>query len=388
MNAKQLLDPQVHADGTADEVWRWLREHQPVSYHPADEYPAFWSVTRYDDVKSVYADTMRFSSAHGVLLRATAAGDDPGAGLTLALTDPPRHRELRALLAPRFGERCARELAGQMRHDVRTVLAEAAQAREFDFAHAVAGRLSSLLIARLIGVPERDFGQVLQWIEEAFVAAKPMTSHVALTSYIIDLMDERFQDPSDDAIGILADGEVDGELLTETEILLNCENLLGASENAGLSIAAGMAALLAHPDQWRDLADHNEITATAVEEILRWGSSATHSMRTATTDTVLGGREINAGDRVVLWVRSANYDENEFTEPRQFQLRRQPNRHLAFGFGEHVCIGQTMARHQLRIFMDEMLSTVKSLEQVGEIEPLRSIAVNGPARLPMRMTMR
>lgn len=383
-----LLDPQVHADGTADEIWRWLRAHQPVHYHSAGGYPAFWSVTRYDDVKSVYANPAVFSSAAGVLLRPAALGADPGSGQTLALTDPPRHRALRKLLAPRFDERCARDLAAQMRQDVRDVLTEAAEEPEFDFAHAVAGRLSSLLIARLIGVPAGDLDQVTRWLAMAFAAAKPMTSHAQLTRYVIELMYERFAQRSGDALGILVDGDVDGELLTETEILLNCENLLGASENAGLSLVAGMAALLAHPDQWLDLAWHREITASAVEEMLRWGSSATHSMRTAATNTTIGRRAISAGDRVVLWVRSANYDEEEFAEPGRFLVRRRPNRHLALGFGEHVCIGQTMARHQLRIFLEEMLTTVKSFSQEGPAEPLRSIAVNGPARLPMRITLR
>ena len=385
---ERLVDPQVHADGTADEIWRWLRAHQPVHYHLAGEYPAFWSVTRYDDAKRIYASPALFSSACGVLLRPVAVGEDPGAGLTLALTDPPRHRALRRMLAPGFSQGCARTLAVQMRHDVRTVLSEAAEAAEFDFAHAVAGRLSSLLIARLIGVPEHDFNQVVRWVEEAFAVARPMTSHTFLTGYVIDLMNERLVEPRRDAISSLADGEVDGELLTETEILLNCENLLGASENAGLSMAAGMAALLAYPDQWQDLAEHDEIMPQAVEEILRFGSSATHSMRTATTDTVVGHRKIAAGERVVVWVRSANYDESQFTAPRRFDLRRQANRHLALGFGEHVCIGQVMARHQLRILLSEMLSSVQSFEQVGEVRPLRSIAVNGPARLPMRINLR
>ncbi|UWZ40372.1 cytochrome P450 [Dactylosporangium roseum] len=365
-----------------------MRAVQPVAYHPPGGYPAFWSVTRMEDVRTVYADPERFSSTGGVLLRPLERGEDPGTGLTLALTDPPRHRGLRAILAPHFGERSARELAAQIRADVRAVLIQAADENEIDFAHDVAGRLSSLLISRLLGVPEADLENVVEWIEEAFAAARPMTSHGRLTRYVIDLMEQRDREPAADAVSLLLDGEVDAELLTETEVLLNCENLLGASENAGLSMAAGMAALLAHPEQWQNLRDHPESVASAVEEILRWGSSATHSMRTATRETELSGHTIGVGDRVVLWVRSANRDEREFDRPETFDIHRKPNRHVALGFGEHVCIGQVMARHQTRILLEELLTTAHSVEQTGPIVPLSSIAVNGPARLPVRLRLR
>ncbi|MBT2408149.1 MULTISPECIES: cytochrome P450 [unclassified Streptomyces] len=386
--ADALLDPRTHADGRADGIWREMRAAHPWVRHEPDGYPAFWSVTRYDDVRSVYADPESFSSEGGVLLRPSVNGEDPGTGLTLALTDPPRHNGLRSMLAPHFNERSARALADRLRQDVRDVLARAADSGEFDFARDVAGRLSSLLIARLLGVPDADLDTVVRWIEEAFAAAKPMTSHVPLTRYVIDLMEQRDEEPADDAISLLLDGEVDEELLTETEVLLNCENLLGASENAGLSIAAGMAALLDHPEQWHDLREHPEIQASAVEEILRWGSSATHSMRTATSDMERDGQRIRKGERVVLWVRSANRDEKEFDRPEEFDLRRKPNRHLALGFGPHVCIGQTMARHQSRILLDELVTSVASFEQAGPVTPLASIAVNGPARLPMRLKLK
>ncbi|MEU6145672.1 cytochrome P450 [Streptomyces sp. NPDC047081] len=386
--ADALLDPLTHADGSADDVWREMRDRHPWVRHEPDGYPAFWSVTRYQDVRSVYADPERFSSAGGVLLRAYVNGEDPGAGLTLALTDPPRHSSLRTILAPHFNERNARALADRLRADVRDVLFRAAESGEFDFVHDVAGRLSSLLIARLLGVPDADLDTAVRWIEEAFAAAKPMTSHVPLTRYVIDLMEQRDKGPSDDAISLLLEGEVDEELLTETEVLLNCENLLGASENAGLSLAAGMAALVAHPEQWHDLREHPEIQASAVEEILRWGSSATHSMRTATSDMEREGCRIRKGERVVLWVRSANRDEREFEGPEKFDLRRKPNRHLALGFGPHVCIGQIMARHQSRILLEELVTSVAAFEQTGPVTPLASIAVNGPARLPMRLALR
>lgn len=366
-----------------------MRREQPVVWHSDSDYPAFWSVSRYSDVRTVYERTDIFSSTHGVLLRPQASESDPGAGLTLALSDAPRHAHLRRALAPRFDLRCARGLSDVMRSDVRKVLASAAESGEFDFAHAVAGRLSSLLVARLLGVPNDDLDTVVRWIEEAFEAGTPMTSHSALIRYVIAMMDDRAvkTNTTTDIVSRLLDLDIDGELLDETEVILNCENLLGASENAGLSMAAGMSAFLENPSAWETVVADFSVRPGAVEEILRWGSSATHSMRTATVDTTLRGCNISAGDRVVVWVRSANRDEKEFVAPHTFDIRRTPNRHLALGFGPHVCIGQTFARHQTRMLIDELASTNARFVQTGPITGLASIAVNGPARLPMRMVL-
>ncbi|MGW3166871.1 cytochrome P450 [Streptomyces sp. NPDC001142] len=384
----QLVDPVAHADGRVERLLARMRREEPVARHEGGAYPPFWSVTRYDDVKYVYTQPEEFSSAHGVLLRRGDLGEDPGGGQTLALTDPPRHKELRRVLAPRFNESCARGFGPRLRADIREVLRRAGEAGEFDFAHAIAGKLSSLLIARLLGVPDTDLEKVAAWAEEAFAAGTAMTSHPALTGYVLGLMDGRFQAPTQDAVSLLAGGEVDGKLLSETEILLNIENLLGASENAGLSIAAGMKALLEFPEQWQAVQEDADLIPGAVEEILRWASSATHSMRTAKRDTELAGHTIRRGEKVVVWVHSANRDESVFDVADTFDVRRRPNRHLSLGVGEHVCIGQTMARHQMRIFLDELRTSVASFEQTGEAVPLQSIAVRGPAKLPMRLTLR
>jgi cytochrome P450 len=176
--------------------------------------------------------------------------------------------------------------------------------------------------------------------------------------------------------------------LTETEILLNFENLVGATENAGLSMATGMLALLEHPDEWRRLREDRSLLPTAIEELLRWASSATHSMRTATHPCVLADQQIETGDRVVLWLPSANRDETAFADPDALDLGRRPNKHLALGFGEHACIGGSMARVQLGILLEELLDRVREIEQVAPAVPLRSIVVNGPAHLPVRLTAR
>ncbi|MFF3504308.1 cytochrome P450 [Streptomyces sp. NPDC003247] len=381
----RLTDPELHAGGDPHALWRWMREHEPVHWHAPDDLPGFWSLTRYEDVSTVYRDPRAFSSAHGVLLRPTAQGADPGGGLTLALTDPPRHQQLRRLVARWFSERSARQWEEAVRRAVRAVLARAIERGESDAVHDISARLTLHLIAGLMGVPEGDREDLFRWTNEAFEAGTSLVAHHETMLYFLDLMDLRTAEPADDLVSALVHGSVDGEPLTAEEVLLNCENLVGASENARLSIAGGFLAFLEHPDQWQRLRDDRRLLPTAVEEVLRWTSSATHSMRTATAARDLGGRRIEAGDRVVLWVPSANRDEAVFPHADRFDIARRPNRHLALGTGEHVCIGNVMARAQMRVLFTELLDTVRGFEQCGPYVPVRSIAVNGPEHLPIRL---
>jgi cytochrome P450 len=388
LQPEQLVDPDFHAGGDVHALWRRMRETDPFYRHEPGELPAFWSVTRYADVRAVYSDPAAFSSAYGVLLRPVARGEDPGSGLTLALTDPPRHRLLRALVAEPFNVRSAQMLADTMRVEVRDVLARALEQGTCDFAQDVAARLSIFNICRLLGVPSSDFELVFGWTQEAFAAHKPLAAHVPIMRYFIDLMDASRGVSADDVASRIVHGAVDGEPLSEAEILLNFENLVGATENAGLSMASGIFAFLEHPDEWRRLREDRRLLATAVEEALRWTSSATHSMRTATRACAVGEATIAPGDRVVLWLPSANRDAAAFDDPDRFDVGRRPNRHLALGFGEHVCIGGSMARAQFAILLTELLDSVAAMEQAGPVVPLRSIAVNGPEHLPVRLTSR
>jgi cytochrome P450 len=381
-----LVDPEVHGAGEAHALWRWMRANSPVHRHEPTQLPGFWSVSRYADVRAVYSDASTFSSARGVLLRPLEHGEDPGGGLTLALTDPPRHRQMRALIAEAFGVRHARALEEAMTADVRALLRRCVDVDGCDFAHDVAARLSIHLVCRLLDIPGGDIEKIFIWTHEAFEAGKPLTSHLDIMRYFIGLMHDRMrQETADDVAGMFSNGLVDDELLSETEILLNFENLVGATENAGLSVAAAVQALLEHPDQWRALRQDRDLLPTAIEEMLRWTSSAVHSMRTATRDVDLGGRRIAAGDRVVLWIPSANRDESVFAEPDRFDLARRPNRHIALGFGVHVCIGGLLARTQMRILLTELLDLAAEIEPTGPVVPLRSIAVRGPAHLPIRI---
>ncbi|MFY1653602.1 cytochrome P450 [Solwaraspora sp. WMMB762] len=384
----RLTDPVLHAEGDPHRVWRWMRHHAPVLRHPDGDLPAFWSLTRYEDVRAVYRDPETFSSRRGVLLRPAYRGEDPGGGMTLALTDPPRHRQLRAVVAGWFTTRSVRWLEESMRDSVRAILARVVDEPVVDFVQDVAGRLSMYLIGSIMGVAEHDHEKLFRWTNEAFEAGVSLAAHQELMHYFIGLMERRLVEPADDLVSALLGGTIDGALLTEEEVLLNCENIVGATENGRLAIAGGMAAFLARPDQWERLGADRSLLPTAVEEVLRWTSSATHSMRTATRDCVIRDQRIAAGDRVVLWVASANRDEDVFVSPDHFDIGRTPNRHLALGIGEHFCLGATLARAQMRILYSELLDRIRLIEPAGPAHRVRSIAVAGPETLPIRLTPR
>ncbi|MEV7027682.1 cytochrome P450 [Kitasatospora sp. NPDC093558] len=377
-----LTDPDLHAHGDPHAVWQWMRAHSPVHRHEAADLPAFWSLTRHEDIRSVYRDAAAFSSARGVLLR---CGDDPGGGMTLALTDAPRHKQLRGLMADWFNTRAVRGLEGYIRTATRSVLGRALDLGSCDFADDVAGRLSLSVICHILGIPERDHEDLYRWTNEEFEAHTSLVSHPMLVEYFMELLYRRMEEPADDLVSALVNGTVDGELLTEEEAVLNCENLIGATENGRLALIGGMQAFLEHPDQWQRLTADRALMPGAIEEVLRWTSSATHSMRVATRCVEIRGTRVEAGDRVVLWLPSANRDEDLFTAAHRFDVTRSPNRHIALAAGEHFCIGSTLARAEMRILFTELMDTVGRIEQSGPARRLKSIEVNGPQTLPVRL---
>ncbi|MFD3611366.1 cytochrome P450 [Streptomyces atroolivaceus] len=387
-----LVDPGLYATGDPHPVWRWMRDNDPVRRYDVTEYPAFWSVTRYDDIRTVYQDARVFSSAGGILLRPHAHGGDPGGGRTLALTDPPRHRALRSLVADWFTTRSVRALEDAMRGAVRQVVSRAAALGECDFVTDVAARLPLYVICRLMGVPDHEQEMLFSLTSKAFGAGEPETrsiAHQEIMAYFVELMYRRMDRPEDDLVSALVNGDVDGEMLSEEDILLNCDNLLvGGTENVRLAVSGGMKTFLDRPDDWERLRADRALMPTAVEEVLRWTSSATHIMRTVTEPVMLRDRPLEAGDRVVMWTPSANRDERHFENPDLFDITRRPNRHLALGAGTHFCLGAMMTRTEMRILFTELLDSVHAIEQTAPAVPLRSIVVNGLESLPVRITAR
>ncbi len=188
---------------------------------------------------------------------------------------------------------------------------------------------------------------------------------------------------------MLVTGRIDGAPLSREEILLNCDNLfVGGAENTRIAAAGGMLAFVEHPQQWRLLVEDPALLPTAVEEVLRWTSTPTHILRTATRPVRIRERKVAAGDLVTLWLPSANRDEEVFTDPDRFDVRRQPNRHLSLGFGEHFCVGSVLARVEIRLLFQELIDRSLYVEPTGAVTRLDSIVVNGLRHMPVKLVPR
>ncbi|MCQ9182142.1 cytochrome P450 [Streptomyces sp. IBSBF 2953] len=384
-----LVDPGLYSHGDPFAQWRWLRANEPVYWHPATELPGFWALTRYDDVRTAYRDAETFSSARGILLRPTDHGVDPGGGLTLALTDAPRHRQLRGLVDEWFSVRSVRRIEAEMAGITKGIVDKALQQETCDFVADVAARVPLYVICKMMGVPESDWEYLYDLTSQAFAAGDPLDrrfAHLNILGYFESLQEEKARRPADDLVSVLATASLDGERLGAEDVILNCDNLLvGGTENTRIAAAGGMLAFLEHPEQWRQVVTEPELLPSAVDEVLRWTSTATHIMRTATRTTEIHGRTIQEGDPVVFWLPSANRDETVFDDPDTFTVTRKPNRHLALGFGEHFCLGSVLAKVELRLLYGALLDRSVRVEFAGEPKLLDSIVVNGPERLPVRL---
>jgi cytochrome P450 len=387
-----LTDPNLYSHGDPYAQWRWLREHEPVYWHPAAELPGFWALTKYDDARAVYRDPATFSSAGGILLRPENYGDDPGGGSTLALTDPPHHRQLRAVVDDWFSPRSVRALEVEMRDVARDVIIQALDRERCDFVTDIAARIPLYVICKMMGVPRSEWERLFTLTNEAFGAGdapERRLAHLEILQYFESLVNVRTKCPADDIVSVLATAQIDGRKLTLDEIILNCDNLLvGGTENTRIAASGGMLAFLQHPDQWQALSTEPRLLPSAVEEVLRWTSTATHIMRTATRSVTLRDRRIEAGERVTLWNPSVNRDESVFDDPDCFTIDRKPNRHLALGTGEHFCLGGTLGRAELGLVYQELLSNTERIELDGTPVMLSSIVVNGPEHLPVRLVPR
>lgn len=393
MTTASALESLVHGDtyrfGNPFVLWRWMQDNEPGAWQETAEFGGFWSINRYVDTRRVLRDPETFSSAQGILLRPLGQGADPGSGKTLALSDATRHTVLRGAVAEWFAPRGLRLLADAIDVAARRIVADAAAAARVDFVTDVAAKLPLEVVWTLFDAPMADRRSVTEWSMDAFCAATPVErsiAHLQILDYFSTLVEARRHRPGHDLVSVLATVQVDGELMSLDDVVLNCDNLLvGGTENVRLAMSGGMHALTAHPDQWSRLRDDfDRLAHTAVDEILRWTSSATHLVRTAARDVDIGERRIAIGDRVVLWFPAANRDPRQFAFPGAFDTSRTPNRDLALGAGPHHCVGVQLARMEIAAVLRELVHRVSDITVYGEPEWLDSIVVNGLCSLPVR----
>jgi cytochrome P450 len=389
-----LADPRTYVEQDLADYWRTLRADHPVYWHaPTPEHSGFWVVSRYTDVAAILRDSRTFSVERGNALVTLLRGGDSAAGQMLPVTDGKRHRDLRNVMLKAFSPRAMSRVAEKVRARTRKLVARAALRGESDFVEEVAAQVPSATIADLLGVPEQGRADLLGWSssslssEQADQAPKDAwLARARILQYFSDLVAEKRKRPTDDVISSLAQTEPHGEPLSDTDLAYNCYSLvIGGDENSRLAIAGLVLALARNPDQWRSLREHRVSLDSATEEVLRWATPAMHFGRLACADVDVAGQRIRAGDVVTLWSVSANRDESVFADPYLFDLARAPNKHLAFGYGPHFCLGAYLGRIEIREVLDALRTYCAGIELAGDPRPVYSNLMCGVSYLPVRL---
>jgi hypothetical protein len=412
-----IADPDTYTGGVPHATFRRLRRDDPVSWWAEDHAGGrgFWAVTRHADLLTVSRDVARFSSTRGIRLEEMDP-EETEARRTLMELDPPDHTAYRRLVSKPFSRREVYAYEHAIRLLARQVVEEALSAgTQFDFVDRIAKQLPMRMLGRLLGVPDDDGPWLVERGDALLGNTDPeFTTHpvglvdtdefrllpfrspvgVELFKYAQAQARQRREHPTDDVISDLLRPKVDGETLSEHEFN-NFFTLLVAAGNdtTRYTMTAGIKALTERPDRLAELRDgikegNDALVASAVEEILRWGSVTMHFRRTATEDTTLGDREIRAGDKVLIWFVAANFDEEAFAEPYTFDLHRTPNPQVSFGLmSPHLCLGAQLARMEIKVLLEELLPRLADIAIDGPVDRLRSNFIAGIKRLPVRVTV-
>lgn len=389
--AHPLHSPDFYA-GDPYPAYRELRATSPVVWNDVTD---FWALCKYEDVRFVSGHPGLFTSTKGITIPDPAQPEPVQEG-NLIFTDPPRHRQLRNLINAGFTRRQVTLLEPKIRNIVKGIVDGIDPTREYEFAEEIAAPLPTRMIAELLGAPPDDWERFRTWSDAAVGTADPdieMDHLVALGElfgYFTKLIAERRSGEvsgRDDLLSILASAEVDGERLSD-EDLLNFSFLLlvAGNETTRNLVALGTKALIEHPKQFALLRENPSLLSDAVEEMLRYTSPVTHMARRATEDVEIRGQLIEAGETVVMLYGSANRDVEIFGDDSEiFDITRNPNPHIAFGAGEHACIGAQLARLEARVMFEVLLGAYPTIELTGDVTRLRATMVPGVKRMPVRL---
>jgi cytochrome P450 len=393
-----LVDPERYAQrGYPNDVWTQLRADAPVVRIKAPGYEPFWAITKHADILQIAAQPERFSSAHGITLAREGAAPVPPTEI-LVMIDPPKHGPMRRVVNARFTPRAVRARQDDVERIAVGVVDTAAATGDVDFVARIAAPFPLAVIAWILGVPEEDWEHLFRWTNEIIGKDDPeyrqpgespgqtmKRARGELRGYFEQLAEECRAEPRDGLVTELINGTVNGEPLTHEQLISYCELFVEAgNETTRNAISGGLLAFGEHPGEWEKLRANPDLLPSATEEILRWASPISHFTRVATEDCEVRGVPIAAGDQLALYFASANRDEEVFDDPFAFRVDRTPNPHLAFGFGEHVCLGAHLARVEIETIYRHLLARLESFELAGEIERLNS-AVNGSIKqLPLR----
>jgi cytochrome P450 len=391
-------EPRLHA------ALGHLRAHAPVACVDKAPYRRFWAITKHADIMEIERANALWINAPRPLL-ATAASDDlaqaqlqAGVGVrTLIHMDDPLHRVVRAIGADWFRPKAMRDLKVRVDELAKIHVDRMRDAgNECDFVQEVAVNYPLYVIMSLLGLPESDFPRMLKLTQELFggdddeyrrgtTPEDQLSVLLDFSAYFNALTESRRHHPTEDLASAIANARIDGEPLPDVDTT-SYYNIIATAghDTTSATISGGLHALIDNPAERKRLCDHPELMGTATEEMIRWVTPVKEFMRTATEDTTVRGVPIAAGESVYLAYVSGNRDEEVFEDPFRFDVGRDPNTHLAFGYGVHFCLGAALARMEINSFFTELLPRLKSIELTGPPELAATTFVGGLKHLPIR----
>ncbi|RMH67231.1 MAG: cytochrome P450 [Actinomyces sp.] len=395
-------NPHLFAEDRWQDHFARLRAEDPVHLNVLETAGRYWSVTRYEDVRAVDGDWETYSSARGITLgleRFAKKDAPPQAIMSFISMDPPTHTEQRKTVRGVSAPSNLRNIEPMIRERTAAVLDSLPEGETFDWVDTVSIELTTLMLATLFDFPMADRRKLTRWSDIVFAVPEPggvvetqqqkIDEFMECVAYFEDLWEERRRKPGFDLVSML----VHGEATRDYPPLKHLGNLLllivGGNDTTRNTMSGSVYGLNLFPDQYDKLVADPGLIPKMVPEIIRWQTPLSYMRRTATRDTELGGKQIRAGDQVLMWYVSANRDEDVFADADVIDIER-PNadRHLSFGYGIHFCMGSRIAELQLRVLWEEILPRFERIEVVDEPERVFSSFVHGYSRLPVRVTRR
>jgi cholest-4-en-3-one 26-monooxygenase len=383
-----LADGRFYADGKAREAYRWMRANEPVFRDRNGQAAA----ASYAAVLDAERNPELFSSAGGI------RPDQPGMPYMIDMDDPA-HLLRRKLVNAGFTRKRVMDKLPSIENLCDTLIDAVCERGECDFVRDIAAPLPMAVIGDMLGVAPKDRDMLLQWSDDLvcglsshideLTMQKVMDTFAAYTAFTMDVIAKRRTEPTDDLFSILVNSEVEGQRMDDVEIVMETLLILiGGDETTRHTLSGGTEQLLRHRDQWDALVADPDRLPGAIEEMLRWTSPVKNMCRTLTADTEFHGTELRKDEKIMLMFESANFDESVFGDPENFRIDRQPNSHLAFGFGTHFCMGNQLARLELSLMTSRILKRLPDLRLADGAEvPLRAANfVSGPEGMPVVFT--
>ena len=402
----QLVDLDYYAEnGPPHALWDQLRAESPVHWCDFGQIEPFWAITRQEEIKEISRTPDVFLSEPGVTLMPRVPviqdGEGIGAMKVVIVTDPPVHRDLRKVVSPSLTPRALKRMQGVIAESAKSLVDELAREGEADLAMGLAVSHPLRILSKALGVPEEQEPQVLELSNRLF-APEDLEVGGGRTSpedfaqlgqefleLFLPIVEDRRKNPRDDIASIIANARINGEPMGPMETLGYYLIIFSAGHDTTKnSLAGGFAQLIQNPDEFDKVKADLSRASDAVEEMIRWSSPVNYMKRTAARDTVVNGQAIREGDSLVLFYGSANRDESVFDAPYQFSIDRNPNRHIAFGYGEHFCMGTHFARQSMRSVVEELARRVEYWEFAAEPEWIRANFVVGLKHLHVRYKIR